>query len=176
MRVVVGRIARAHGLRGEVSVEVRTDDPDARFAPGSRLLTTSPTVASLVIDACRWHSGRLLVTFEGVHDRTAAEALRGIYLEIDRDPAEVPDDEDEYYDSQLEDLDVVLATGESIGRTREVLHLPGQDLLAAVTPEGREILIPFVSAIVVEVDLDARRVVIDPPDGLLDDPSAQGPQ
>ena len=175
MRVVVGRIGRAHGIRGEVSVDVRTDEPEARFAPGSVLLPVG-RAGSLVVEAARWHSGRLLVAFEGVPDRTAAEALRGLVLEAEVDEAEVPEDPEEFYDRQLVGLAAVLLDGTPLGQVAEVVHLPGHELLA-ITPvadgtEGagaRELLVPFVAAIVPRVDLETGVVVVDPPPGLLGD-------
>lgn len=167
MRVVVGRIGRPHGIRGEVTVEPRTDEPDERFAPGAVLLVDAPANA-LVVDRVHWHSGRLLVSFRGVADRTAAEALRGTLLHVERAEDERPDDPDEYYDSALEGCRVLLQDGTDIGEVAEVLHLPGQDLLAVRREGGAEVLIPFVEQIVPDVDLEARRIIVDPPGGLLD--------
>ena len=100
MRVVVGRIGRPHGIRGQVTVEPRTDEPDQRFAAGSRLLIAN-TDDVLVVSAMHWHSGRLLLTIEGVDDRNGAEALRDTIVEVDRDPLELPEEPGEYFDSQL---------------------------------------------------------------------------
>jgi 16S rRNA processing protein RimM len=168
MRVVVGRIGRPHGIRGEVTVETRTDEPDVRFAPGAVLSVDGP-VDSLVVERTHWHSGRLLVTFRGVSDRNQAEALRGQLLHVDRDPDEMPDDPEEYYDSSLEGCDVLLTDGTVVGTVAEVIHLPAQDLLAVRTPDERDVLVPFVTAIVPAVDVLARTIVIDPPPGLLED-------
>jgi 16S rRNA processing protein RimM len=167
VRVVVGRIGRPHGIRGEVTVEPRTDEPDERFAPGAVLLVDGP-VAELVVDRVHWHSGRLLVTFRGVADRNAAEALRGLLLTVDRADDAMPDDPDEFYDSALEGCAVELADGTPMGVVAEVVHLPAQDLLAVRTPDERDVLVPFIEAFVPVVDVPARRIVIDPPDGLLD--------
>jgi 16S rRNA processing protein RimM len=167
MRVVVGRIGRPHGIRGEVTVETRTDEPDERFAPGAVLSVDGP-VSSLVVERTHWHSGRLLVTFEGIADRTAAEGLRGLLLHVERAEDEVPADEDEYYDSTLTGCDVELLDGSPVGTVGDVVHLPAQDLLVVRTLDEREVLVPFVSAIVPRVDIGARLVVLDPPAGLLD--------
>lgn len=167
MRVVVGRIGRPHGIRGEVTVEPRTDEPDIRFAPGSSLLRADGG-ADLVVDDAHWHSGRLLVAFVGVEDRNAAEAIRGTVLEIDRDDDEVPDGEDEYYDSALIGSEVVDHHGVVIGVVREVAHLPAQDLLVIERSDAPEILLPFVIEFVPEIDVTARRIVIHPPDGLIE--------
>ena len=171
MRVVVGRIGRPHGIRGEVTVEPRTDEPDERFAPGAVLSVDGP-VHELVVDRTHWHSGRLLVTFAGVPDRTAAEALRGLLLHVERADDETPDDPDEYYDSTLTGCAVELADGTSIGAVEEVLHLPSQDLLVVRGPEDREVLVPFLAAFVPTVDVAGRRIVIDPPAGLLNEDGA----
>lgn len=167
MRVVVGRIGRPHGIRGEVTVETRTDEPDERFAPGAVLQVDGP-VSRLVVEAAHWHSGRLLVAFQGIADRTAAEALRNVLLWIDRPDDATPEDPDEYYDSTLVDCRVHLVDGTSVGTVTEVVHLPAQDLLAVRTPDDRDLLVPFVSQFVPEIDVAGRRIVIDPPPGLLD--------
>jgi 16S rRNA processing protein RimM len=169
MLLVVGRVGRAHGLRGEVSVEVRTDEPEVRFAPGSVLATQPAEAGPLTVAAARWHSGRLLVSFHQVADRGAAELLRGVLLLVDAGDDSRPADPDEYYDHQLAGLPVVTTTGTRVGEVAEVLHLPSQDVLAVRRTDGREVLIPFVAQLVPTVDLDARRVVVDPPGGLIDD-------
>jgi 16S rRNA processing protein RimM len=168
VQLVVARIGRAHGMRGQLTVEVRTDDPERRLAPGATLLTDPSERGPLTITAGQVHSGRLLLTFEGVHDRTGAEALRGTLLIAEIDPDEVPEDPEEFYDHQLEGLDVVTVDGAPVGEVAEMLHLPGQDLISVRRPDGSEVLVPFVAAIVPEVDLEAQRLVIDPPPGLLD--------
>jgi 16S rRNA processing protein RimM len=167
MRVVVGRIGRPHGIRGEVTVETRTDEPEERFAPGAVLSVDGPVVA-LVVERTHWHSGRLLITFRGIEDRTGAEGLRGLLLHVERAEDETPQDDDEYYDSTLEGCSVELLDGTRVGAVREVVHLPSQDLLMVRTDDESEVMIPFVSAIVPRVDVAARLIVIDPPVGLLD--------
>ncbi len=225
MQLVVGRITRPHGVRGEVSVEVRTDEPDRRFAVG-RVLATDPVAAGpLTIESARWHSGRLLIQFAGVTDRNGADDLRGIWLTLDSAEAGPSDDPDEFHDAELIGLAVVTTSGEPVGRVTDVRHF-GQDLLViepgpgrssaeppagpdqagpgqagqgqagpdqagqglagpaqpgrgpggpALAARGRargapdgELLIPFVAAIVPEVDVAAGRLVIDPPPGLLE--------
>ncbi|MFJ6249137.1 MULTISPECIES: ribosome maturation factor RimM [unclassified Streptomyces] len=169
MQLVVARIGRAHGIKGEVTVEVRTDEPELRLGPGAVLLTDPASTGPLTIETGRVHSGRLLLRFEGVRDRTAAEALRNTLLIAEVDPTEMPEEEDEYYDHQLIDLDVVLADGTGIGRITEISHLPSQDLFIVERPDGTELMIPFVGEIVTEIDLEEQRAVIDPPPGLIDD-------
>ena len=165
MRLVVGRIGRAHGLAGEVGVEVRTDEPEVRFANGAILQGTD---RSLQVAASRWHSGRLLIRFAGCDDRTDAEALRGIELAVDIDESALPDEPDAYYDHQLIGLAVVFTDGTLAGEIADVLHLPSQDLLAVRVSDGREVLIPFVAEIVPDIDLAAKRITIDPPGGMFD--------
>ncbi|MFI0722513.1 ribosome maturation factor RimM [Streptomyces sp. NPDC021224] len=169
MQLVVGRIGRAHGIKGEVSVEVRTDEPELRLAPGAVLATDPAAAGPLTIATGRVHSGRLMLRFEGVSDRNGAEALRNTLLIAEVDPEETPEDPEEFYDHQLIDLDVVTTDGREIGRISEISHLPYQDLLVVARPDGSEVLVPFVAEIVPEIDLEEQRAVIDPPPGLLDD-------
>lgn len=168
MQLVVARIGRAHGIKGEVTVEVRTDEPELRLGPGAVLATEPASTGPLTIETGRVHSGRLLLRFAGVGDRTAAEALRNTLLIAEVDPEDMPEDPDEYYDHQLMDLDVVLADGTEIGRITEITHLPSQDLFIVERPDGTEVMIPFVEEIVTEIDLMEQRAVIDPPPGLID--------
>ncbi|WP_329174216.1 ribosome maturation factor RimM [Streptomyces sp. NBC_01477] len=171
MQLVVGRIGRAHGIKGEVSIEVRTDEPELRLAPGAVLATDPAATGPLTIATGRVHSGRLMLRFEGVSDRTGAEALRNTLLIAEVDPAETPEDPEEFYDHQLIDLDVVTVDGREIGRIAEISHLPYQDLLVVRRPDETEVLIPFVAEFVPEIDLEEQRAVIDPPPGLLDEPA-----
>jgi 16S rRNA processing protein RimM len=173
VQLVVGRIGRAHGIRGEVSVEVRTDEPELRLGPGAVLATDPPTAGPLTIATGRVHSGRLMLRFEGVADRNAAEPLRNVLLIAEVDPEERPEDPEEFYDHQLIDLDVVTKDGRQVGRIEEITHLPYQDLLVVRRPDGGEVLIPFVGEIVPEIDLGEQRAVIDPPPGLLDEPGSE---
>jgi 16S rRNA processing protein RimM len=169
MDLVVGRVVKAHGVTGEVVVEVRTDEPDTRFAPGSVLRAKgSDDERSYVVDAARPHGGRLLVRLAGVADRDAADALRGSLLVIDSADLPPIDDPDEYYDHQLEGLRVRTITGQDIGTVAEVLHTAAGELLAINRGDAGELLVPFVSAIVTSVSLDSRIVEIDPPEGLLE--------
>lgn len=167
MQLVVGRIGRPHGIRGELTVQVHTDDPDLRFAAGSVLATEPAANGPLTVSQSRWHSGRLLVRFAGYDDRTSAEDLRGTLLVMDSAEAGPTTDPDEFHDYELIGLDVVTVAGEPVGAVEDVLH-QGQDLLVVRTRPGGEILVPFVAPIVPEVDVTAGRMVIDPPPGLLD--------
>ncbi|MFC4494003.1 ribosome maturation factor RimM [Streptomyces ovatisporus] len=173
MQLVVARIGRAHGIKGEVTVEVRTDEPESRLGPGTVLATDPSGTGPLTIERGRVHSGRLLLRFEGVNDRSAAEALRNTLLIAEVDPDERPEDPEEFYDHQLIDLDVVTLGGTAVGRVEEVAHPPGQDLLVVRRENGSEALIPFVAEIVPEIDLQAQRILVDPPPGLLDESDAE---
>ncbi|WP_026917648.1 ribosome maturation factor RimM [Gordonia shandongensis] len=171
MDLVIGRVVKTHGVRGEVVVDIRTDDPATRFAVGTTLRGRAPRQAGgdeseYQVTAARMHSGRLLLSLEGIATRERADELRGTLFLIDAADVDSGDDPDEFYDHELEGLPVSRVDGESIGTVREVLHLPGSDLLAVVTPDGREVLIPFVAEIVPTVTRD--HIEIDPPDGLVD--------
>lgn len=171
MQLVVGRIRRPHGIRGDVSVEVRTDDPDARFVVGSALRTDPAGRGPLTLTAKRWHAGSLILAFAEIGDRTAAEELRGTWLVVDSADVPPTGDPDEFHDHELIGLAAVTAGGEPVGVVTDVLH-HGQDLLVvrpATGGGGRgQLLVPFVAAIVPEVDVAAGRLVVDPPPGLLD--------
>jgi 16S rRNA processing protein RimM len=165
--VVVGRIGRPHGVRGEVTVEVRTDDPDLRFVPGAVLRTDPPERGPITITGVHWHSGTLLLRLEGVDSREAAEAVRNTELVVA--VADLPEieDPDSYYDHQLVGLTARMPDGTEIGQVTVIRH-EAQDLLVVRRADGGEALIPFVSAIVPTVDLEGGFVVVDPPEGLLD--------
>ena len=171
MDLVVGRVGKAHGITGEVVVEVRTDDPDSRFAPGVRLRGRpgrgDGPEREFVVESSRPHSGRLLVRLAGIEDRTAAEALRGILFVIDSADLPPIEDPDEFYDHQLEGLRVRTVDGREVGTVSEVLHTAAGELLAVRAGE-REVLVPFVREIVPTVSLKERTIEIDPPDGLLE--------
>jgi 16S rRNA processing protein RimM len=170
MQLVVGRISRPHGVRGELAVEVRTDDPGLRLDAGAVLATEPAAAGPLTIASTRWHLGRLLVTFEGLNDRNEAEQLRGVLLVVDSAELEDVADPDEFRDHQLIGLAVLTMDGEQVGEVTDVLHY-GQDLLVVAgrgARAGTEIMIPFVTAIVPDVDVSAGLVRIDPPPGLLD--------
>ncbi|HEX7430039.1 MAG TPA: ribosome maturation factor RimM [Mycobacterium sp.] len=173
MDLVVGRVVKAHGVTGEVAVEVRTDDPDTRFAPGTRLRARprgGGTERAYAVESAREHSGRLLVRLAGVADRGAADALRGTLFLVDSEALPPIDDPDEFYDHQLEGLRVVTTADTTVGTVAEVLHTPAGELLAVCAEggDGGEVLVPFVSAIVTSVSLENRTIEIDPPDGLLE--------
>jgi len=168
IEVVVGRIGKPHGIRGEVTVELRTDEPERRFVEGTPLIAESPRGqrSSLTVERTRWHQGVLLVHFEGLPDRTAAEAARGTMLIAEVDPDEAPEDPEEFYDHQLVGLKVEDTDGRERGEVTGVLH-GAQDLLQVRTPQG-PVLVPFVAALVPTVDVAGGRVVVADRPGLLD--------
>lgn len=170
MDLVVGRVVKAHGISGEVVVDVRTDDPDARFAPGARLrgFKRNGPQREFVIDSVREHGNRLLVRLAGVTDRNSADEVRGTVFVVDAGELPPIEDPDEFYDHQLEGLAVRTVDGAPVGTVAEVLHTAAGELLAVKTAEGAEVLVPFVGAIVTSVSLDDGLVEIDPPDGLLE--------
>jgi 16S rRNA processing protein RimM len=169
--VVVGHVARAHGIRGEVSVQVRSDFPERRFVVGNVLHCDHPDFPALTIAAARPHSGRLLVTFEEVARRDVAEALQGSLLMIDADQAGAAGDDtgdDAWWDSDLIGLTARTVDGVELGPVTDVLHNPGGDLLAVARKVGGDLLIPFVHDIVPTVDPAAGVLIVDPPPGLLE--------
>jgi 16S rRNA processing protein RimM len=169
MDVVVGRVAKAHGITGELAVDVRTDSPEMRFAIGAKMQAKlrDGTSRSLTVTAARPHAGRLLVRFEEVVTRDVAETLRGTLLLGSTDDLPPTGDPDEFYDHELEGLTAELVDGTKIGTVKEIVHGPGGELLVVIRDSG-EALIPFVREIVPTVDVRGGRVVIDPPEGLLD--------
>jgi len=186
--LVVGQIGKPHGIRGEVSVAVRTDEPEERFTAGSvfttevprdRRVSTGPAAAvdqgepykvprELVVESIRWHQGRGIVQFEGVYDRNVAEALRGVLLQVDSAGLSAPEDPDEFHDHQLVGLRVEAVDGADLGVVVRIDHAPASDLIVLDKKGGGTALIPFVSRLVPTVDLDGGRIVVDLPEGLLD--------
>ena len=170
MDLVVGRVVKAHGVTGDVVVEIRTDHPDTRFAPGSSLRgkpSRGGPESRYLVDSVREHGAKLLVRFDGVADRNAAESLRGTVFVVDSEDLPPIEDPDEFYDHQLEGLHVVTTTGQTVGTVTEVLHTVAGELLSIRAEEG-EVLVPFVSAIVTSVSLADQKIEIDPPEGLLE--------
>ena len=169
--IVVGRIGRAHGIKGEVSVEPRTDEPERRFAVGNALDARVPDgvlrPGGLTVEGMRWHQGRLLVRFAEFRDRTAAEAARGTLVEVRVEPAEAPTDPEEFYDRQLVGLVVRTTEGVEVGPVTGVIHGAAQDILVIKAGVG-EVLVPFVSELVPQVDLPGGFVVVADRPGLLD--------
>ncbi|MFV8380439.1 ribosome maturation factor RimM [Corynebacterium hindlerae] len=160
MELMIGRVVKSHGIRGEVVVESTTDDPDIRYALGEVLRgKQGKKEHTLTIDAVRVHQGRLLIKFAEVPDRTAADSLRG--TKFWAEPL-IDDDDEGFYDHELIGLRVI-HDGTDIGEITGVTHGPAQSLL-----EMGDVLIPFVESIVPEVDLEAGTLTVTPPEGLLD--------
>jgi 16S rRNA processing protein RimM len=188
MLLVVGQIGKPHGLRGEVTVTVRTDEPEERFVAGAAFTTevprdrrvstgpagSTPGVAAyrvpdrLTLESLRWHQGRVIAQFEGVADRDVAEALRGVLLCVDSAGLVPPDDPDEFHDHQLVGLAVVSVDGAELGSVERIDHAPASDLIVLKKAAGGTALIPFVSRMVPTVDVAGGRVIVDLPEGLLD--------
>jgi 16S rRNA processing protein RimM len=185
--LVVGQIGKPHGIRGEVSVSVRTDEPEERFVAGSVFTTEVPrdrrvsagsaaavpgvpyqVPPALVVESVRWHQGRGIVQFQGVHDRNLAEALRGVLLQVESSTLTPPSDPDEFHDHQLVGLSVVAVHGDVLGTVARIDHAPASDLIVLDKSGGGTALIPFVTALVPTVDVAGRRIVVDLPEGLLD--------
>jgi 16S rRNA processing protein RimM len=182
-QVRVGRLTKAHGLKGALKIELYTDDPDRRFTPGSVFTLQVPTSSpwhgkTLELIELRWYNGSPVGFFVGVSDRDAAESLAKAIMWVDQDPTQLPDEQDAWYDYQLVGLRA-LRDGTEVGRVARVDHLPAQDLLAIATSSG-EVLVPFVAAIVPAVDIAAGTVTLTPPAGLFeelpdDDPEPGAP-
>lgn len=172
----VGRLVKAHGLKGALKLELYTDDPDGRFVPGASFTLQVPDASpwhgkTLTVREFRWMNSHPVAFFDGVDDRTEAESLVKAILWVDQDAEAAPAEDDAWYDHQLVGLDVV-RDGAVVGRVVRVDHFPAQDILV-VRPSGEtgdaEILVPFVSAIVPDVDVAAGRLVVTPPTGLFED-------
>jgi len=171
--VIVGRIGRAHGIKGEVGIIVRTDEPDRRFADGAQLVTTTKPPRTLTVESTRWHSGKLLAKFVEAPDRTAAELLRNLELQAEIGEDERPEESDEYYDRELIGLAVRTTDGVEAGEVIDVIHLPSQDLLEIRRPAGNAVLVPLVEELVPEIDLDNKFVLVADRPGLLDPEGAE---
>lgn len=174
MELVVGRVVKSHGIKGELVVDVRTDEPEARFAVGAVLrgrLPRGTVTTEYTVEAAREHTGRLLLRLRGVDGRDTADALRGVLFLVDSEALGSTGDPDEFYDHELEGLRARLVGGADLGVVREVLHTAAGELLAVDVPAGegtRQVLVPFVAAIVTEVSREGGYLVVDPPEGLLE--------
>lgn len=173
MRVVIGRLSRPHGIGGEVAIEVRTDEPDGRFAAGAPVFCGQ---RELTVTGTRWHGSRLLVKFAEISDRDNAESLAGELIETDVDPADEPAADEEFYDYQLRGL-AVIAAGKRVGHIIDVTHNDYQDALVVElldSGDARQALIPFVSALIPAVDIDSGEIHVADVDGLLNPHATQG--
>lgn len=165
IEVTVGRVGRAHGIKGDVFIDLRTDEPGRRFVEGATVLVGG---RPMELSRVRWNRGRLVVAFAGQPDRTAVEKLTGALITARVAADEVPSEPDEYFDRQLVGLEVLDHSGAVVGTVAEVLHLPAQDVLQ-IDAGGQERLVPFVSALVPEVDLVEGRIRLADVAGLLED-------
>jgi 16S rRNA processing protein RimM len=165
--IAVGRIGPAHGNRGDVFVEPWTDLPEIRFAAGSVLNTDPAAAGPLTVESWRLQGGKLLIHFVGVDDRDAVTALRSVQLVVPAGSRPRLEDPDDFYDSDLVGLLAVTLDGVDLGPVHEVVHVAGADYLL-VNVNSAQRLIPFVKAIVPEVDVAGGRVLVAPPEGLFD--------
>jgi 16S rRNA processing protein RimM len=169
----VGRLVKAHGLKGALKLELYTDDPQGRFVPGASFTLQVPESSpwhgkTLTVKEFRWMNSHPVAFFEGVDDRSGAEELIKAILWVDQDDEDTEPEEDAWYDHQLVGLDVV-RDGQVVGRVVRVEHMPAQDLLIVRVGPDTEVLVPFVKAIVPEVDVAAGRVLVTPPPGLFEE-------
>lgn len=171
MSQVAARLGRPHGIHGEVTVEVRTDDPDARFVPGA-VFATDPDIGELTLERARWHRDRLLLTFAEIPTRTRAEEVRNTLVLVDAEDDEVEDDA--WSVDELRGLEVHLAAGGRVGTVTDLVVGVMQDLLQVETTAGDDVLVPFVEEIVPEVDVETGRILLTPPPGLVDDGKSDG--
>lgn len=169
----VGRLVKAHGLKGALKLELYTDDPDGRFVPGAVFTLQVPESSpwhgkSVTVREFRWMNSHPVLFLEGIDDRDAAESIVRAILWLDQEQIDAAPEEDAWYDHQLVGLDVI-RDGAVIGRVTQIDHLPSQDLLTVRTTDDREVLVPFVKAIVPEVDVAAGRLLVTPPAGLFEE-------
>lgn len=170
-RLRVARVGKPHGVRGEVTVQLFTDDPAERLSPGSVLVrepgrdSADRTRRSLTVASQRWNKSICLLGFEEIGDRDQAEALRGSVLFVQL-PADPEGDSDEWYSHELEGMTCLDPQGQPLGTVRELITGPAQDLLSVETPHGDEVLVPFVEELVPEIDAEAGVIRLDPPAGL----------
>ncbi|MDH6181434.1 16S rRNA processing protein RimM [Microbacteriaceae bacterium SG_E_30_P1] len=167
----VGRLTKAHGLKGAIKIELYTDAPERRFVPGAVFTLQVPTTSpwhgkSLELLELKWFNAQPVAFFKDVNDRTTAETLIKAILWIEQDPAEAPED-DAWFDHQLVGL-TALRDGVKVGTVTRIDHLPAQDLLTVETEKG-DVLVPFVKAIVAAVDIEAGTLTLTPPLGLFED-------
>ena len=160
MRLCVGRIGRPHGIKGEATIEVRTDEPEKRFSIGSIIATDKH--GELEIEDSRNHNGILLLKFVGIDDRNKIEVLRDSLLYCDVDIAKENHNPDEYHFQQLIGCKVELEDGSDFGIVKEIMDMPAQAVLV-IDSKGREVMVPFVKVWVPTVDIAAKRIVIREP-------------
>ncbi len=167
MKLQVARIGKPHGIRGEVTVEVLTDAPEERFVAGTEYVVDPASAGPLTLRTARWNKGILLLGFEEVADRNHAERLRGVKLIVETGDFEEDDDDEGWYEHELVGLEVRVG-GKVVGKVVALNTMPAQDLLIVESADGREILVPFVEAIVPEVNTEKGYVLLEPPAGLFE--------
>ncbi len=175
----VGRLLKAHGLKGAIKLELYTDDPALRFVPGSVYTLQVPDESpwagkTITLKELKWYNDQAVVFLDGIDDRDAAESLVKAILWVDEDQDSRPVEEDAWYDYQLIGL-TVRRNGHAVGTISRVDHFPSQDLLIVDTGDA-EVLVPFVKAIVTGVDIEAGTMDIDPPIGLFEEPVDDEPE
>lgn len=168
----VGRLTKAHGLKGAIKVELYTDSPEQRFVPGAVFSLQVPDSSpwsgkTLTLSELRWYNGHPVAFFEGISDRNAAETLVKAILWVDHDESALPEEPEAWYDHQLSGL-AVIRDGVEVGKVLRVDHLPAQDLLVIQT-ETSEVMVPFVKAIVPDVNIEQGTVTVTPPGGLFEE-------
>lgn len=172
MQLIVAIIGSAHGLKGEVKLDVRTDSPAARLSEGTTLETDPSDAGPLTIRSIREYKDSTYVRFVEVKDRTTAESLRGVSLVIESDEAEGEGD-DAWYPHELRGLEALDPEGYELGIVEDLQIMPAQDLLLVREHSGAIVRVPFVREIVTDVDIDDHCVVIDAPPGLFCDDEAE---
>ncbi|MCP2047167.1 UNVERIFIED_ORG: 16S rRNA processing protein RimM [Paenarthrobacter nicotinovorans] len=167
MQLQVARIGKPHGIRGEVTVQVLTDAPAERFVAGTEFVVEPASAGPLTVRSARWNKDILLLGFEEIADRNAAEAIRGAKLYIETEELDDEDDDEGWYEHELVGLEARVAS-QVVGKVAALTTLPVQDLLTVTTDEGKEILVPFVDEIVPEVNIEDGYILITPPAGLFE--------
>ena len=166
MQLQVARIGKPHGIRGEVTVQVLTDAPGDRFVPGTEFVVEPASAGPLTVNSARWNKDILLLGFDEIGTRNEAETLRGAKLFIETEELDEDDDEG-WYEHELVGLEARIGSS-VVGKVTALNTMPVQDLLMVTTPEGKEILVPFVEQIVPEVNVEEGFILLTPPDGLFE--------
>jgi len=166
MQLQVARIGKPHGIRGEVTVQVLTDAPGDRFVPGTEFVVEPASAGPLTVISARWNKDILLLGFEEIETRNEAETLRGAKLFIETEELDEDDDEG-WYEHELVGLEARVGS-RVVGKVAALNTMPVQDLLVVTTPNGEEVLIPFVEQIVPEVNIEEGFILLTPPDGLFE--------
>jgi 16S rRNA processing protein RimM len=177
MQLQVARIGKPHGIRGEVTVQVLTDAPSERFVAGTVFVVEPASAGPLTIRSARWNKDILLLGFEEIADRNAAEVIRGAKLFVETEELDDDDDDEGWYEHELVGLEARVGS-QVVGTVAALTTLPVQDLLTVKAADGKEILVPFVEEIVPEVNVEEGYILITPPSGLfeINDENAKEPE